>query len=54
METRLYPVFRGLDLSHGQWLSSEVFEAKLGSRKAKLVALWKIDLEGTRSQGDQL
>ena len=31
-QTGLYPVLRGLDLSHGQWICSEVLEAELGSR----------------------
>lgn len=54
MEAGLYPGIRGSDLSHEQSMPSEVFEVKWGSRKTTLVALWKMDLEGTRSQGDQL
>lgn len=40
-QTGLYPMLRGLDLSHGQWIFSEVLEVELGSRKTNLVALWK-------------
>lgn len=54
METGLYPVLKGWNLFHGQWISSEVLQAKLGSRKTNLVALWKMDLERTWSQEDQL
>lgn len=46
-------MLRGLDLSRGQWIFSEVLEEELGSRKTNL-ALWKMDLEGTGSQGEQL
>ena len=35
LETGFHPMLRGLDLSHGQWLSSEVLEGKLASRKIK-------------------
>ena len=52
-QTGLYPVLRGLDLSRGQWIFSEVLEEELDSRKTNL-ALWKMDLEGTGSQGEQL
>lgn len=52
MEAGLYPGIRGLDLSHEQSMPCEVFEVKWGSRKTNLMALWKMDLEGTRSQGD--
>lgn len=54
METGFYPGNRALDFSREQLMPSEVFEVKWGSRKTNLVALRKMDLEGTKSQGTQL